>query len=81
MTRQYGMMAASFNRVLYLQRTLFEAETDYIAALEQTWTTAIALRGFLLNGGLELTKGLTDSNSAESNAIPQQERPSLHLSK
>jgi outer membrane protein, heavy metal efflux system len=81
MTRQYGLMAASFSRVLYLQRTLFEAETDYIAALEQTWTTAIALRGFLLNGGLELTKGLTDSNSAESNAIPQQERPSLHLSK
>jgi cobalt-zinc-cadmium efflux system outer membrane protein len=52
MTEQYGEMTASFIRVLYLQRALYENETGYIDALERTWTSSIALRGFLLEDGL-----------------------------
>src|SRR5260370_4680784 len=52
MTAQYGEMTASFIRVLNLQRMLYENETGYIDALEHAWTSRIALRGFLLDGGL-----------------------------
>jgi cobalt-zinc-cadmium efflux system outer membrane protein len=52
MTEQYGEMNASFIRVLNLQRMLYENETGYIDALEHSWTSSIALSGFLLEGGL-----------------------------
>src|SRR5262249_42562755 len=52
MTEQYGLMTASFLRVLILQRMLYENETEYIDALERTWTSSIALRGYLLEGAL-----------------------------
>lgn len=52
MTQQYGLMTASFLRVLILQRMLYENETAYIDALERTWTSSIALRGYLLEGAL-----------------------------
>jgi len=52
MTEQYGLMTASFLRVLILQRMLYENETEYIDALERTWTNGIALRGYLLEGAL-----------------------------
>jgi outer membrane protein, heavy metal efflux system len=50
MTEQYGLMTASFIRVLILERMLYENETAYVDALEHTWTSSIALRGFLLDG-------------------------------
>jgi len=31
---------------------LYENETEYIDALERTWTSSIALRGYLLEGAL-----------------------------
>ena len=52
MTEQYGLMTASFLRVLILQRMLYENETEYIDALERTWTNGIDLRGYLLEGAL-----------------------------
>jgi outer membrane protein TolC len=52
MTAQYGEMNASFIRVLNLQRMLYENETGYIDALESSWTSSVALSGFLLEGGL-----------------------------
>jgi outer membrane protein, heavy metal efflux system len=52
MTAQYGEMNASFIRVLNLQRMLYENETGYIDALEHSWTSSVALGGFLLEGGL-----------------------------
>ena len=52
MTQQYGLMTASFLRVLTLQRMLYENETAYVDALERTWTSSIALRGYLLEGAL-----------------------------
>jgi hypothetical protein len=53
MTEQYGLMSASFIRVLMLQRMLYENETTYIDVLEQVQTKDVALRGFLLEGALD----------------------------
>jgi len=38
--------------------TSFENETGYIDALEDTWTSSIALSGFLLEGGLMAPESL-----------------------
>src|SRR6266851_797756 len=51
--KSYGGMAAAYPQVLISQRTLFQLQTDYIAALENLWGNSIALQGFLLTDGLE----------------------------
>ena len=51
--QKYGLMTASYPQVLLTQRTLFQMQTDYIAALEGLWANAITLQGFLLTEGLE----------------------------
>jgi cobalt-zinc-cadmium efflux system outer membrane protein len=65
MTTQYGEMTASFIRVLNLQRTLYESETDYIKALEHAWTCSVALRGFLLDGSLSESTSTRGSFTSE----------------
>jgi cobalt-zinc-cadmium efflux system outer membrane protein len=51
--KSYGGMAAAYPQVLISQRTLFQLQTDYIAALENLWGNSIVLKGFLLTDGLE----------------------------
>jgi outer membrane protein, heavy metal efflux system len=51
--KSYGGMAAAYPQLLISQRTLFQLQTDYIAALENLWGNSIALKGFLLTDGLE----------------------------
>ncbi len=51
--KSYGGMAAAYPQVLISQRTLFQLQSDYIAALETLWGNSTALRGFLLTDGLE----------------------------
>ena len=46
-------MAASYPQLLLSQRTLFQAQTDYLAALGDLWDNALTLQGFLLTDGLE----------------------------
>ena len=53
MLSRWGQMAASYPQLLIAQRTLFEAQTDYVASLGDLWANAIALQGFLLTDGLE----------------------------
>ncbi len=53
MTQQYGLMDASFARVLTLQHELYTAEVTYLQALEGAQTSYVALVGFLYSGGLE----------------------------
>lgn len=50
---KYGKMLASYPVVLASQRKLYEMQLEYIAALENVWTTGIALQGYLLTDGLE----------------------------
>jgi cobalt-zinc-cadmium efflux system outer membrane protein len=72
---KYGQMLASYPRVLELQRKLYELQTEYIAALEDVWTTGIALQGFLLTDGLEspARPGEVDRPVRETN-VPAPER-------
>ncbi len=51
--QKYGLMLASYPRVLEAQRRLFTLHAEYLMALGTTWTTGIALQGFLLTDGLE----------------------------
>jgi cobalt-zinc-cadmium efflux system outer membrane protein len=51
--QSYKKMAAAYPQVLIAQRTLFQLEDAYVAALEQLGTSAIALKSFLLTDGLE----------------------------
>ncbi len=51
--KSYSGMAAAYPQVLISQRTLFQLQTDYIAALENLWGNSLALKGFLLTDGLE----------------------------
>jgi outer membrane protein, heavy metal efflux system len=49
----FRQMAASYPQVLIAQRTLFQVEAEYARALVALRRSAVALRGFLLTGGLD----------------------------
>jgi cobalt-zinc-cadmium efflux system outer membrane protein len=71
MVEQYGLMTASFIRVLILERMLYENETAYVDALERTWTSSIALRGSLLEGSLGATSsGSYGAANGARDAVP-----------
>jgi cobalt-zinc-cadmium efflux system outer membrane protein len=72
---KYGQMLASYPRVLESQRKLYELQVEYIAALENVWTTGIALQGYLLTDGLEAPArpGEVDRPVRETN-VPSPER-------
>jgi len=75
MTEKYGLMLASYPRVLESERKLYELETEYIAALEGVWTNGIAIEGYLLTDGLEApaAPGEVDRPIRETN-VPTPER-------
>jgi cobalt-zinc-cadmium efflux system outer membrane protein len=50
---KYGKMLASYPVVLNSQNTLYQLHLEYVATLENVWTTGIALQGYLLTDGLE----------------------------
>jgi len=51
--KAWGRMALSYPQVLLAQQSLFTAQAEYIHALEDLKTNAVALSGFLLTDGLE----------------------------
>ncbi|HEX7330518.1 MAG TPA: TolC family protein [Pyrinomonadaceae bacterium] len=63
---KFREMAAAYPQVLIAQRTLFQVEVEYARTLIQLRQSAIGLRGFLLEGGLDplspQAKRLKDSN-------------------
>lgn len=50
----FRQMAASYPQVLIAQRTLFQVEVEYARALVDLRRSATGLRGFLLEGGLDM---------------------------
>ena len=50
---RYRQGAAAYPQVLIAQRTLFQATDQYIEAAANAWTSALALQGWLLTGGLD----------------------------
>ena len=56
-------MGAAYPQVLFTQRTLFQARTEYISSLVELWQNVVQLRGLLLMGGLDAPNGIA-GNSA-----------------
>jgi len=50
--QRYQQMATAYPQVLISQRTLFQAQVAYVAALTDLWRTAVEIRGLLLVDGL-----------------------------
>jgi cobalt-zinc-cadmium efflux system outer membrane protein len=72
---KYGKMLASRPVVLESQKNLYQLQMEYIAALQNVWTTGIALQGYLLTDGLEAPArpGEVDRPIRETN-VPMPER-------
>ena len=68
MVKRYGLMTAAYPQVLNLQRKLYEIQAGYISTLEGLWTTSVALRGFLLEGGLAMPG---PAGETEAGALPE----------
>lgn len=68
----YQHMAGAFPQVLISQRTLFQLEADYIQALDNTWQSALLIRGFGLTDGLAVPGSVSKMNDGmtESHATP-----------
>jgi cobalt-zinc-cadmium efflux system outer membrane protein len=63
---KYQQMGAAYPQVLVSQRTLFQLQIGYIHALEDLWTTVIALQNYTLSSGLE-PPALSGSYNTTSN--------------
>jgi len=50
---KFRQMAAAYPQALIAQRTLFQAQTEYVTALVDVWQNVVRLRGMLLMGGLD----------------------------
>lgn len=61
---KYGQMGQAYPQVLIAQRTLFGLQVDYLHALEDEWTGAVALQNDVLSGALdEPMSNATDSTT------------------
>ncbi|MDX2043047.1 MAG: TolC family protein [Acidobacteriota bacterium] len=61
---KFRQMGAAYPQVLFTQRTLFQARTEYISSLVELWQHVVKLRGLLLTGGLDAPNGVSGNNSA-----------------
>ena len=52
-SQRHDRMQASYLQVLETKAELLQLRTDYISALAQSWTSSVALQGYLQNFGLE----------------------------
>ena len=80
----FKQMAAAYPQVVIAQRTLFQVEVEYARSLIQLRQSAVRLRGFLLEGGLdpitrpgEFTEGikLRSPNEATGGGENRETRP------
>jgi len=55
---KFRQMGAAYPQVLFTQRTLFQARTEYIRSLVELWQNVVQLRGLLLTGGLDAPNGV-----------------------
>ncbi len=53
--KRYQEMAAAHPQVLIAQRTFFQLQEKYVAALVSTWQSAVEIQGLLLTGGTEFS--------------------------
>ena len=67
---RYQEMAAAYPQVLIAQRTLFQLQVDYVAALENLWRSLAEIRGFLLTNGLDPIPALGEATPQRLGASP-----------
>jgi outer membrane protein, heavy metal efflux system len=77
--QKYGLMLASYPRVLEAQRKLFALHAEYLMTLETTWTTGIALQGFLLTDGLETPSSTIVPRAETNTSMPRTVVPSEQM--
>lgn len=61
----FKQMAAAYPQMLIAQRTLFQAQDNYIDALVEVWQSAIQIQCFLLIGGLDAPAGARPEGGPE----------------
>lgn len=64
---KFRQMGAAYPQVLFTQRTLFQARTEYISSLVELWQHVVKLRGLLLTGGLDAPNGVASMATEGSN--------------
>jgi cobalt-zinc-cadmium efflux system outer membrane protein len=62
--QKYQEMAQAYPQVLVSQRTLFQLELSYLAALHSVWRSALALQNYTLTGGLDTPLSSGSSTTA-----------------
>ncbi len=67
---KFRQMGAAYPQVLFTQRTLFQARTEYVSSLVELWQSVVQLRGLLLTGGLDAPNGI--AANAENNGAGNQ---------
>lgn len=60
---KFRQMGAAYPQVLFTQRTLFQARTEYVHSLVELWQNVVQLRGLLLTGGLDAPNGVAGGMS------------------
>ena len=63
---KFRQMAAAYPQALIAQRTLFQAQTEYVNALVDLWKNVVQLRGMLLMGGLDAPPSAEMGNSGRA---------------
>ncbi|MCI0390930.1 MAG: TolC family protein [Acidobacteria bacterium] len=58
---KFRQMAAAYPQALIAQRTLFQAQTEYVNALVDLWKNVVQLCGMLLMGGLDAPASAPDT--------------------
>ena len=61
---KYQQMAMAYPQVLVSQRTLFQLQIGYLAALREEWSNAVALQSYTLSGGLEAPESTGSSSTS-----------------
>ena len=56
----FKRMSAAYPQVLIAQRTLFQAQAEYVRALVDVWRNATQLQGFMLTGALDAPGGIPE---------------------
>lgn len=61
---KYQNMAMAYPQVLVSQRTLFQLQIGYLAALHDEWANAVALQNYALSGGLDAPMSTGSSSTS-----------------
>lgn len=65
---KYQQMAGAYPQVLISQRTMFQLQIGYLTALDEVWSSSVALQNYTLAGSLQ--KPMTNGSSSTTINLP-----------